>query len=68
MKRLLLAMSLLLSTQMGQAFAEENDQIEVEAISGGNTLFLPTASNMLSSLPIARAKKQNQGEHGIHAL
>lgn len=62
MKRLLLGMSLLLSTQMGQAFAEKNDQIEVEAISAENTLFLPTASNMLSSLPVACAKEQKEND------
>lgn len=50
MKRLVLGISLLLSTQMGPAFAEENDQIEVEAISAESTL----------SLPVARSKKQKE--------
>lgn len=57
MKRLLLGMSLLLSTQMVQAFAEDNNQIELEAISAENTLSLYTASNMLSSLSVGHAKK-----------
>ena len=59
-KRLLLGMLLLLSTQMGQAFAEEIDQIEVEAISAENTLSLPTASNILSFLLVASAKSRRR--------
>lgn len=58
MKRLLLGMSLLLSIQMGQAFAEQKDQIEVEAISAGKTMSLPTASSIQSTLP--RSKKQKE--------